>query len=137
MPFRPSFGVEVDGMAAAKAAVLNISPAARAVMADYIADAALIVESEARRRVRKRTGTLAASIRTDTSESGLTASIGTDVFYGRFVEFGSRGKRARPWLHPAFRRGARYLRSRVKGAVDDLGKARFRSRRRKKTKAAP
>jgi HK97 gp10 family phage protein len=49
------------------------------------------------------TGRLRASIRTDLSElTRLSATVGTEVAYGRFLEFGTANMAARPWLRPAY-----------------------------------
>lgn len=49
------------------------------------------------------TGRLRASIRTDLTEiTRLSATIGTEVAYGRFLEYGTASMAARPWLRPAY-----------------------------------
>jgi len=51
---------------------------------------------------RKQTGRLRASVTREVDESSLTARVGTNVDYGKFLELGtSRGLKPRPWLRRA------------------------------------
>jgi len=59
------------------------------------------IQAEAQRIVPVRTGTLRRSIHTVTSEEGLHAEVGPSVEYGLYVEFGARGRSARPYMRPA------------------------------------
>ena len=52
------------------------------------------------------TGRLYASIGTETrkiSPDKIETRIGTDVFYGRYLETGTSRMKPRPWLRPALR----------------------------------
>lgn len=47
-------------------------------------------------------GTLRSSLTWEiVAESGLSAKVGTNVYYGPFVELGTRYMRAQPYLRPA------------------------------------
>lgn len=49
------------------------------------------------------TGRLRSSITTDLHDLvRLSATVGTDVAYGRYLEFGTVNMAARPWLRPAY-----------------------------------
>ena len=51
------------------------------------------------------TGRLVSNIFSILDADQLGVEVGTDIQYGRFLEFGTRrGLAARPWLHPAFER---------------------------------
>lgn len=47
------------------------------------------------------TGALAGDIQARFDDDGLGASVGTDLAYARYVEFGTRARAARPFLFPA------------------------------------
>jgi HK97 gp10 family phage protein len=61
------------------------------------------VEGGAKRRCPVDTGRLRASITHEVSVRGrdVTGRVGTNVEYARYVEFGTRRMRARPYLRPA------------------------------------
>lgn len=65
----------------------------------------------------RQTGTLVNSIATDEEVrvvQGLVnyavARVGTNLDYGRYLEFGTAKMKARPWLRPSFRATARLIR---------------------------
>lgn len=66
----------------------------RAVVPDYPISAAKAAQAPGA-NIRER-------IRTVIRDAGLTATIGTGHFVGRFVEFGTRKMSARPFMGPAF-----------------------------------
>lgn len=78
---------------------------ARAALQGALEAGAVIVRDDARRRVPRRTGTLADNIDTETTAKGTkgVAKIGYApvAFYGKFLELGTRYMGARPHLRPA------------------------------------
>lgn len=61
---------------------------------------ALGIEAGAKARVPVKTGTLRRSIHTEMS-GPTTARVGTSVFYGPYVEYGTVRMAPRPYLTPA------------------------------------
>lgn len=47
---------------------------------------------------RKQTGTLQRSVTYEVNPTTMTARVGTNIKYGRYLEFGTRKMAARPWL---------------------------------------
>jgi HK97 gp10 family phage protein len=81
----------------------------------------LNTESGAKRRCavrRVKGGRLRSSIHTDIA-SDLSGSVGTNVFYGPYVEWGTVKMAARPFLHPAFDEEARALPGRLEAAMKE------------------
>lgn len=66
----------------------------------------------------KQTHNLAESIDI-TKLSDHSFSIGTDVDYGKDLEFGTSTMEARPWLRPAFEQGGKNL---IKDLTEDINK---------------
>ena len=48
---------------------------------------------------------------------GFTAEVGTDLAYGRHLEFGTARVAARPWLHPAFEASKARIKARLAKAA--------------------
>lgn len=53
---------------------------------------------------KTRSGRLAGSIFVRPEDGGMAASVGTNIEYGRYLEFGTKKMAARPWLFPTFER---------------------------------
>lgn len=138
MPAQLKVAVRLDGLREARAALQALPEAFRAAVGATIREGAGIIEAEAKRRVPKRTGELAASIGTNIRSDALQAAVGTALPRGRWLELGTkRGVKARPWLFPAFRRGARHVRKEMRGWGEEAGrKVRFKARRFKPKAAA-
>lgn len=67
---------------------------------------------------RKQLGTLRASVNYDVDEAALTARVGTNEEYGKFLELGtSRGLKPRPWLRRALAETAAQINS-ILGGID-------------------
>jgi hypothetical protein len=47
-------------------------------------------------------GTLVQNIQFEVDAPSLTALVGTNLLYGKYLEFGTTNMKARPWLFPAF-----------------------------------
>jgi len=68
---------------------------------------------------RRRSGRLAASLFARLARDGLSATVGTELDYGRHLEFGTRRMAARPWLQPAFARQRRLMGARIRAALQN------------------
>jgi HK97 gp10 family phage protein len=77
-----------------------ISAAIRPAVSAEVKKAALDVEALAKARVPVKTATLQRSIHT-VFPTDLSAIVGPSVFYGLFVEMGTRRMGARPYMRPA------------------------------------
>jgi HK97 gp10 family phage protein len=82
--------------------------AQRVALQEAVAESLEDVQTEARRNLPRgsdpelSTGVLARSIEVRLDADGLGGSVGTDLPYGRYLEFGTQQMTARPWLQPAF-----------------------------------
>lgn len=63
---------------------------------------ALLIESDAKRKVAVDTGRLRSSITVETPFTKGERTIGTNTIYAKFIEFGTRFQKARPYLFPAY-----------------------------------
>jgi HK97 gp10 family phage protein len=71
------------------------------------------VRSEPGEPPRKQTGRLRASVTYEVDESSLSARVGTNVTYGKYLELGTKkGIKPRPWLRRAL--------AEMQGKVDEL-----------------
>jgi HK97 gp10 family phage protein len=78
----------------------SIPAAAKAAVSAEVKRAALDIQAQAQARAPVLTGTLRRSIHSE-FPSELSAVVGPSVDYGIYVEMGSRGRGARPFLRPA------------------------------------
>lgn len=125
--------VSVEGLEEAKDAFASMPEAFRDEVIPTLAAGGEIIEAEAKRRVPVAEGDLERSITTETSEQGLNVSVGSPLFYAKFPEFGTSTAPARPWLYPAFRLGAKYVRKQMRvWAAAATKKVRFRTKRKKR-----
>lgn len=111
--------VNLPSLSLAERALMRVNEQARAACAEEVKLAALAVETTAKTLAPVDTGRLRASIAADTSQAdtALTATVGTNVEYARWVEHGSRRMRARPFLFPAFAAEAPKLATRIKSRL--------------------
>jgi HK97 gp10 family phage protein len=122
--------VRIDGLTEALAALRDLDPAFRAVAAASIRTGAGIIEDEAHSRVPKDEGDLDRSIGTNIREDGLQASVGAGDYKARYVEFGTEDTPSQPYLFPAFKRGARFVRKEMRTwAKEAVQKVRFKTKR--------
>lgn len=125
--------VRIEGIAELHAALERLPDALREIVVPTIATGAAIIESEAKTRVPYDEGDLERSIETEIQEDGLRAMVGSDLFYAKFVELGTSDTPEQPYLFPAFRTGARYVRRRMREWASEVGaKVRLKTRRPKK-----
>lgn len=89
----------------------------RKAVADEIEHAARQIEAGAKQDVPVDTGTLRRSITTQISDGGLTATVAAGTNYAIFVERGSRGRPAKPFLIPNFEREVPKLRAALRGIL--------------------
>lgn len=89
---------------------------------------ALDIQSTARRRCPVKTGRLRNSVAIGGTRWEIT--IGTNVEYAPFVEFGTRRMRARPFLFPAFQQEAPKLEPRLIRVLQEVSGKRRRGTRR-------
>lgn len=65
------------------------------------------------------TGRLANSVEFNLPTAGrLTGEVGTNVIYGRYLEFGTSRMAARPWLLPSFEKAKVGVEARLKKAIE-------------------
>lgn len=83
---------------------------------------ALNVQSGARRRAPVDTGRLRNSITHELTEGGLNATVGTNVEYAPFQEFGTRRNAARPFLFPALEQERPRFQQRLKKALQKVAR---------------
>lgn len=122
----------IEGLAELWAVLENLPGDFVAVVVPTIETGAAIIESEARARVPYDEGDLERSIETSMREDGLRAAIGADEFYAAFAELGTEDTPAQPYLYPAFRIGARYVRREMRGWGREVGKTlKLRTKRRR------
>ena len=116
--------VEVEGLDRLTQKLLKLPSATTKALKRQIALGAILVQSEAIKSISKGarsgvkfkrggktgqrsapgefpktdTGRLVASIKTESSAGGLIFRVGTNLRYGRHLEFGTLKMAARPWL---------------------------------------
>ena len=96
-------------------------PAAiRAAVAAEVQKAGFRIEADAKAKVPVKTATLQRSIHTVMSNGGLTGTVGPSVFYGLFVELGTRRMGARPYMRPAAEKNLPTFLAAVKSALAGL-----------------
>jgi HK97 gp10 family phage protein len=66
-----------------------------------VAKAAFEIQAQAQAKAPVKTGTLRRSIHTVLEDGGRRAVVGPSVNYGLYVEMGTRGRAARPFMRPA------------------------------------
>lgn len=66
---------------------------------------------------RSDTGRLRDSLFVRRGADGLSAEVGTELDYGRHLEFGTQDMPARPWLHPAFEASKGRIEAHARAAV--------------------
>jgi HK97 gp10 family phage protein len=128
--------IRIDGLTEAKATLDALPQAFRDVASETISEGADIIWSEAFSRAPVGSGKdvhpgkLKQSIGKNIRSDGLQAAIGSGVDYAKFEEFGTSDTPAQPFLYPAFRIGARFVRGKMRDWADDAGnRAKFKTKR--------
>ena len=121
---------EIKGAMSILKALKSVSEAYDATISDELKRAVIEVEANAKRNIQKRspgekrvryrpkrsvtaaspgtppntdTGRLVSSIRSEFDRANREGIVGTNLKYGKHLEFGTRETLPRPWLHPAFK----------------------------------
>ena len=68
----------------------------------HVSTTAYKVEADAKRLAPVDTGNLRRKIKTKISDGGFVATVGTNVEYATYVEFGTSKMEAQPFLIPAY-----------------------------------
>lgn len=106
--------VRVDGLTKARETVRLLPEAFKAQARDSIEIGSRIILVEANARVPVRTKELKDSLGRNVREDGLQAAVGSGLYRAKFTEFGTNDTPAQPFLLPAFRMGAKYIRATMK-----------------------
>ncbi len=95
--------IKVKGIPEALATLKKYQAKKKEQIKDELRIGAFKVEGLAKDVVAVLTGRLKSSVTTDDSDiEKLIIRVGTNVFYGPYVEFGTKHMEARPYLFPAF-----------------------------------
>jgi HK97 gp10 family phage protein len=93
--------VRVEGMSALRRALLNVDAEGRRTVQREVFRSLLNVQRRAKERCPVDTGRLRNSIAIEPADEGLSGTVGTNVEYAPYVEFGTRYMPAQPFLLPA------------------------------------
>ncbi len=121
------FTTRLDGLDAFGAALSRIADPA--VIGDEVQAAAENVRETARASLQdarppdSRSGALAQSLTVDPAGDGMSWTVSTPLDYGWYLEFGSLGRPATPWLEPALDEARPGIISRIGERIADAGKA--------------
>lgn len=133
---RGNKGYYVDGLTQAKKALASLPEAFREVAADTIEIGSRIILTEAASRapvgweaLRPGHVRLKPSLGREVRSDGLQASVGSGDFTAPWVEFGTKKNAAKPFLWPAYRLGARFVRKQMRNWAQKAGeKVRMRQK---------
>lgn len=97
--------VKFEGEEELKKTIKLLEKKAPEKLKEAVIKSAIYVEGEAKRTTawKNVTGNLRAKITHEIKSSGSKhiGKVGTNVFYGKHLEFGTKKMSARPWLLPA------------------------------------
>lgn len=99
----------------------NTSEVKRAIhsaLVTAISKAAVHVQGEAKMRVPVRTGNLKGSITQEVD--GLTGTVGTNVEYAPFVEYGTVRQSPQPYLFPALDENKDNIRQMIREEIEKV-----------------
>lgn len=132
--------VRVDGLTEARATTALLPQAFKDVAIEALDIGSRIILSEAFRRAPEgfgyaTAGTLKRSLGRNVRDDGLQIAIGSSDKKAKFVEFATNDTPAQPFLFPAFKQGARFIRRSMRDWADDAGnRARFKTKRSNRTR---
>jgi HK97 gp10 family phage protein len=133
--------VKITGLKSLQAKLEQLGPEARTEISQALYVAAFRIQRNAKISIQKSpadpttgrsipgnppktdTGRLVNSIYVKTKEDSETKTellVGTDVTYGRDLEFGTKNVAARPWLYPATQDAKRENKESLKKVVTDV-----------------
>jgi HK97 gp10 family phage protein len=96
-----SISVRVEGMSGLRRALLNATKEGTRAVQIEVLRSALRIQARARERCPVDTGRLRNSIAIELDEDRLSGSVGTNVDYAPYVEFGTVHMAAQPYLFPS------------------------------------
>lgn len=94
--------VQITGVGSLKNKLRALFPKAQSEIRKRVAEALLLIETDAKLFAPVDTGRLRSSIHAEFAPNGLSGSVGTNVSYGPAIEFGTGRARAQPFLFPAY-----------------------------------
>lgn len=98
-----------------------VSSELHAAVVEQVKRSTLDVEKRAKEVAPVKTGTLRRSIHSIFEDGGLRGICGPSVDYGAPVEYGSRGRAARPYMRPAAREVLPQFVAKLAALLKDLG----------------
>lgn len=103
MSNKQMFAMEVKGVEGVvnKLSQMNIVVQTETKMA--LKEAGMKIQADAKRNVLVDTGRLKNSITTEIWNGGYTVTVGTNVKYAPFVEYGTKYWGGKPFLRPAYK----------------------------------
>lgn len=84
---------------------------------DAVERAAMGVQADAKMLVPVVTHRLQDSISVEIEDDGYRATIGTNVEYGIYVEYGASGRDAKPYMTPAYVKNKEKLKKELKDII--------------------
>lgn len=120
MPATTTITVTGDEEAAARLRAIAAASGG-AILATAVSAGALVIEADAKRRAPVLTGNLRRSIHHEVvlqTESRAVATVGTDVEYAGYVEFGTSRMAAQPYLRPAADENTAAIEAAVSAVID-------------------
>jgi len=134
--------IEMDGISALSRQLAELAGDADAVMTEIVTNLAVDTQREAVQGIQRGpatgavrpdgsrasapgeypmsdTGRLANNVVANLPTSGnISAEVGTNIQYGRYLEFGTSRMAARPWLLPSFNKAKAGVEGKLKRAIE-------------------